>query len=683
MRKESKGATVACLLRPWLLGVTALLAALSVQAAGLGPVRGEAIIGEPLYVEIPLLGMNETTLSAECFRINHPAQVTDAENFPRNTRVKLIKQGSESMLVVTTRQIMRTPIVEFRVEMGCGFNVSREYLFLASPQRVQQKIPAQDPVLPGSQAITTQDSPSPGITAAAAIPRSLPDGLKANIHIVDKPMRLEELSRMYFPGPLRRDRFMRWVVEVNPLLFQDATNLRNHQLKKGVTVLVPIGVPPRRPGDHQGNHGQLKFLDPATDESAPLKANPKAVQLPPPNRRAATEGKTKSKQDRLQISGGAENTVPRGAKGLSFLSDRLSELEGKQATDKTRIEERFKQMESSLVELSSYVEKLEARVKESEAQLKAERENARDARQSLHIMQLLLAILGGGLLGVLVLSTLQKKYRKDLGAESSIPMPDIPTTLVEKTAPVTASATVKPSPDTSIAPSFHKPPPVITKPAPEPAPKPAPKPEQKPATEKKETAAPIPANNRTAWDFDPIHSIDLNVEAPSAPPPKALLEIPSQENPEDTALLSKEDEARITLELVDVMVSMGLTDSAAETLAEHMHEKPRQSPLHWLKLLELFRQLGREEDFERTASDVRKYFNIHPPKWNSDEADSSASLEDYPHIIAVLCQLWNTDDCVNFLYDLITDNRGGAREGFPLAVAEEILLLIDIRAGES
>lgn len=654
MRKESKG-TLFAWLRPapskWLIGAAIHLLALNVQAAGLGAVRGEAIIGEPLYVEIPILGLSEASVSADCFRISRPVQATDAENFPLATYVKLIKRGGESFVAVATRQIVRTPIVEFRVELGCDFNVSREYLFLASPQPITRTAPATDPA-PSTAPVITQATPA---AHAAEKPDALPDGLTAKSHTLERSMRLDELARIYFPSqPLRSERFMRWVVEANPLLFQGASSLREHQLKKGAAVLVPLAIPPRRPGDHKGNHGRLKFLDPATDQPAPVQKHIQASHLPPPKDQPA--GKPRQKQDRLQISGGASNSSQRWAKPLSLLTERLGELEGAQAADREKVEERLKHLESTIAQLSSYVVKLEAKAKEQEALLKAEREDAQSARASLQLMQLLLAILGGGLIGVLLLTILQKKRKKEFTQESLAPMPEIVTTDDANDAALAESASIKPAP--------FSPPPTDTLILPA---SPAPMAEAAPIS-LSQPSPPKPASSRSSWDFEPV---DLDVEAPPIKPP-------AQHAP---SVSEFPDEARITLELVDVLISMGQHEEAAKTLLEHTHKKPRQSPLHWLKLLDLFREEGKKEDFERTANEIRQHFNIHPPEWEAPAP--TASLEDYPHIIAVLCQLWNADDCENFLYDLITDNRGGARDGFPLSVAEEILLLIAILTGES
>lgn len=146
-----------------------------------------------------------------------------------------------------------------------------------------------------------------------------------------------------------------------------------------------------------------------------------------------------------------------------------------------------------------------------------------------------------------------------------------------------------------------------------------------------------------------------------------------------------------TLELAEIMVSMGLASGAAQTLTEHIRDNPKHALYHWLRLLDIYRRSEMREDFERSAQDLHQYFNVQPAGWAAGSHESH-SLEDYPHLAARLQQLWPTPRnksidgasvCAEFLSGLLEDNRGGARDGFPQSVAEEILLLermLDVEA---
>jgi hypothetical protein len=151
---------------------------------------------------------------------------------------------------------------------------------------------------------------------------------------------------------------------------------------------------------------------------------------------------------------------------------------------------------------------------------------------------------------------------------------------------------------------------------------------------------------------------------PSKPQVAAVIEPPLLRDP--------------ALELADIMSSMGLTDGAAHALVERIRANPRQALSHWLKLLDVYRQAGKKEEFENAAEELRTTFNVKPGNWNpkTEDRDTGASLESYPHIAAQLKKLWPKPECGDYLLGLLADNREGKRAGFPLRVVEEIVLLL-------
>lgn len=128
------------------------------------------------------------------------------------------------------------------------------------------------------------------------------------------------------------------------------------------------------------------------------------------------------------------------------------------------------------------------------------------------------------------------------------------------------------------------------------------------------------------------------------------------------------------IELAEIMLSMGLGHGAAQTLLEQIRQEPKQALRQWLKLLEIYRKNGQQEEFERSAEELRLHFNVQPADWQV-RPNGLRSLEDYPHIAARLAELWGRPACLGYLRNLLADNRGGARAGFPQPVAEELLLL--------
>jgi hypothetical protein len=133
---------------------------------------------------------------------------------------------------------------------------------------------------------------------------------------------------------------------------------------------------------------------------------------------------------------------------------------------------------------------------------------------------------------------------------------------------------------------------------------------------------------------------------------------------------------QIPLELADVLISMGLVDGAVKTLEEFVHQHPKRAFCHWLRLLEVYRRFGMREEFEAAAHKLNQQFNVAAVDWQPPETAVPAfTLESYPHIRAQLQILWRRSDCTDYLSQLLEDNRGGTRIGFPQSVVEEILFL--------
>lgn len=156
---------------------------------------------------------------------------------------------------------------------------------------------------------------------------------------------------------------------------------------------------------------------------------------------------------------------------------------------------------------------------------------------------------------------------------------------------------------------------------------------------------------------------------------------PRAAQPPAAAALKPAGESDMSLELADVMLSMGLNDGAAQTLSEHIRNNPRQALFHWLKLLEVYKHSGRKAEFEKAAAELQHHFNMAPPEWLATEQAAGAKvekLEDYPHIASRIQELWPHRTCAEYLHRLLEDTRGGTRAGFPQPVVEEILLLLSL-----
>ena len=138
------------------------------------------------------------------------------------------------------------------------------------------------------------------------------------------------------------------------------------------------------------------------------------------------------------------------------------------------------------------------------------------------------------------------------------------------------------------------------------------------------------------------------------------------------------DEGNSALELAEIMLSFGRVRGAAETLALHIEENSPNNIQPWAMLLDLYRRGDMRAEFDTLATTMREKFNVHVPAWEDSTTPVSGlkSLEDYAHIVWRAANSWGTQECLNYLFELVHDNRAGQRSGFPLEVVEEIALLM-------
>ena len=141
------------------------------------------------------------------------------------------------------------------------------------------------------------------------------------------------------------------------------------------------------------------------------------------------------------------------------------------------------------------------------------------------------------------------------------------------------------------------------------------------------------------------------------------------------------------MELAEIMLSFGRGEGAADALAEYVRTHPRNAIEPWLRLLDLYRQLGKRADFEELGRRIGLAFNISAPDWSPDgeavgksgsTVPAPAAIEAYAHVVERLTTLWGTADCAPYLDRLLRDNRDGRRIGFPALVVDEILMLREL-----
>ena len=90
---------------------------------------------------------------------------------------------------------------------------------------------------------------------------------------------------------------------------------------------------------------------------------------------------------------------------------------------------------------------------------------------------------------------------------------------------------------------------------------------------------------------------------------------------------------------VDFFIVLGQAQSAVDLLLSHVRATGGANALPYLRLLQIYRQQGDEESFERTRDRFNQRFNAHAPDWRGDLA-AGRCLEQYPDIVVRLQRAW-------------------------------------------
>ncbi|GEM_PF-2441866 len=399
-----------------------LLTAGNALALGLGEVVGQAVLGQPLHIEIPLLGSGGNAPSPDCFRVRAPVTDIGGDFTLRNARVQVVGERGASRLIVTSGSLIREPLVAFAVAAGCGFELTKDYLLLtALPSEAptpEIALPQQSPrpaAVPASEpsaaAAATPKAPTPSAAtaktlsapvaaprrAAPAAPRSdapTPAASSDKILRIAADTTLEALSREKYPAqPKAREKFMRMMARANPnLAAEDAI------IVAGTELQIPPKLPERRVGPYQGE-----------SKAAPPVAAPAAVATVAIPQRAAKT--TNPAKDRLVLGAGHETNETK----LLAEMERLTSLLMEQTKTQEALTESIAKLENNYGELQKRYSQLEERLIRIEAERQAEKQAPKPA--SFDFIELLFAVLAGGAIGGLVLHLQQRQQmRRDADA---------------------------------------------------------------------------------------------------------------------------------------------------------------------------------------------------------------------------------------------------------------------------
>ena len=130
------------------VSLLALILSERVLAVGLGDMRGQPVLGESIKLEVALLGAEKEKLDAACFRLVQPAS---SDGLPWLSKAALaVRGGAYPVLEIRTEAPLREPLMQLTLRLGCGHEVSRDYILMASPATVREAASLAAPVATAS-----------------------------------------------------------------------------------------------------------------------------------------------------------------------------------------------------------------------------------------------------------------------------------------------------------------------------------------------------------------------------------------------------------------------------------------------------------------------------------------------------------------------------------------------------
>lgn len=90
---------------------------------------------------------------------------------------------------------------------------------------------------------------------------------------------------------------------------------------------------------------------------------------------------------------------------------------------------------------------------------------------------------------------------------------------------------------------------------------------------------------------------------------------------------------------VDFFLALGQAQSAIDLLLGHVRSTGGTNALPYFKLLDIYREQGDEEAYERTRERFNQRFNANAPDWSGSLA-GGRQLEDYPEVVLRLQRAW-------------------------------------------
>ncbi len=617
-----------------LFAVSSLCAAMAIAfmmlpkpalALGLGELKLNSGLGQPIAAEIELLGAGETLPEGECFRLAPGSDLETGYPWLQYGRMTLQRIDGKTKLLLSSTQPLWEPIIEIGVKIGCGVELSRRYTVLPAV--------VDSAALPQTGASAAPDAGAETTAAAKPVEHSAaPERQHApGDWIAGDGESVRTLGRLLEPDNRKaRLRLINAIGDANPELRNAGKNWYTKPLPAGTHVKMPV--------PHELQTPQVQAAKVA--KSAAKHGSDEKTALPEfvPSAKSATPAKKAApgQQDKL-VLGSSEPGKGKVGTGTDRERELMQRAEEMKATMQRQDEElataknRMQQLEEQLTLLGDRAKMLDERLRilntpaptpPSAAATPAATSSGLGVGET--------ALFALALVGLAGAAAYFLRRRAGGGDAESLAR------LSERR-------------------------------------------NRKSDTNKnKDITILDPFDERSVAGEGSDNGINVVHHTASAAMAKAMAKAKAVQAGTGKTSLSLDEEDAV-VELADVLLSLSMSAHAVETLVAYIEANPKKAITPWLKLMKMYRETGRREDFDRLAGEIMTAFNVDRISWDDfNIGSSSAGVEQYQHIEKKLISCWGTDECLQYLKHLLADNREGTRSGFPIEVVNEILMLIGV-----
>ncbi|GAB2881999.1 hypothetical protein GCM10027046_07960 [Uliginosibacterium flavum] len=607
---------------------------------GLGTATTSSRIGGPLRIEIPMQAGDADRIELSCIRVvGAPSGYSDDTPWLSSNARLTFESGPRGALLVVTARPTSHPAIMLGLRVECGMGLRRDYTLLLNPPN------ADESSLPATSTIST-------VAAKESINSLVPTpGQNWKVQAGDSARTIAE---RVVPGDRQAQRQF-----ALSILRQNATRLSGNTASRSP---LPAGIELELPPLPAPALAAL----PERSISPVLRSEP-VIASPAPQRRKA---ETPIARDRLFISGGSEGSLRMSTTigqhkelnddqrtRLRTEMQLIASLDEKIATQ-IELKERLRQLEAMQAQLKQEATRLESELQADLAQQSAPQETSNP-----------LTIQASPPLESLAQQAAASAPRQEASSEPLSPWYASNAFILGGLLSIAAGLSAL------LWLGRRR------------------RSKQLMDSEQPQSANHVDGEDVAEHLIDPISEADIwpdeEGHAPKTTPrsmnamegalghftasglgPVSLLQIVDDDAEEHDS----------AIELAEIMMSFGRVHGAAQTLADFIRSNPKQAVKPWIKLLEVYRAADMRVEFDALTTQLNKTFNVKSVGWDAFDAARQApeSLESMPHILARLDELWGKRECQIYLHGLLRDNRQGSRQGFPLAIVDEILMLLGV-----